>query len=76
MTRREQALRKIRRLERQLDTASYARVSKIEREICRLQLVYSITQEEIRGPVDYTRLFPFLPASVLKLLENKGENLK
>lgn len=49
MTRKEQALRKIRRLESQLDTATDHRATKIETEICRLQQIYGITLDEIKG---------------------------
>ncbi len=73
MKRREQALRKIRRLESQLDTASDPKGDKIVKEICRLQSIHSITLEEIRGPKDYTKMFPFLPEPVLKILGGKGK---
>jgi len=65
MTRREQALRKIRRLERQLDTASNRAGANIEREINRLQLTYDITMEEIKGK---TGLPWYFPESVRKIL--------
>ena len=73
MKRREQALEKIRRLERKLDLGPSDREGvRIEREITRLQIKYSITLEEIEGPKDYTKMFPFLPDSVIKLME-KGD---
>lgn len=73
MKRREQALEKIRRLERQLDLGPSDRVGAgIEREICRLQYKYGITLEEIEGPKDYAKIFPYLPESVIKMME-RGE---
>lgn len=49
MTRKERAIEKIRRLESKLDVSSDKVGAKIEREICRLQQVYGITLEEIKG---------------------------
>ena len=73
MTRREQALKKILRLERELETTiTDPAVERIIREINRLQLVYGITLEEIRekrfGSI-YKRLhgqFPFLSQTVIE----------
>lgn len=66
MTRREQALRKIRKLDRRLEiTKTQNAIDRIEREICRLQLVYGITLEEIKGPKDYKKMFPFLSDQVV-----------
>jgi len=65
MTRREQALRKIRKLERQLDTASNRAGATIEREINRLQATYGITLEEIKGK---SRGVPwYFPESIRKI---------
>lgn len=66
MVRRERALKKIRRLDKQLDTASYRAAATIEREINRLQSVYGITLEEIEGPKDYRKMFPFLSEEIIK----------
>lgn len=75
MTRREQALQKIRGLEKKLDLGPSDRVGAgIEREITRLQYKYSITSEEIEGPKDYAKVFPFLPDSVIKLIEKGGKS--
>lgn len=69
MTRKEQALMKIRKLEGQLDTASTRAGSKIEKEICRLQLIHNITLDEIKGPKDLDKMFPFLSKSVIKAMK-------
>lgn len=75
MTRREQALRKIHRLERQLEiTKTQHALDRIEREICRLQLVYDITPKEIRGPINYAKMFPFLSESIIEILEKEEIN--
>lgn len=73
MTRKEQAVQKIRELERKLDMGPSDRVgARIEKEICRLQYKYSITLEEIEGPKDYAKIFPYLPESVIQMMK-RGE---
>ena len=71
MTRREQALEKIRRLERKLDMGPSDQVgARIEREITRLQFKYDIPMDEVKS-TDLRKMFPFLPESTVRLMEKK-----
>lgn len=76
MTRREQALEKIRRLERQLEiTKTEHAVIRIENEINRLQSIYGITMEEIKPKLSIRERFPSLPEETIKALE-EAEKLR
>ncbi len=70
MNRRDQALQRIRKLEKKLDLGPPDKVGeRIEKKIVELQMKYSITLEDIEGPKDYAKMFPFLSDEVIKLME-------
>lgn len=71
MTRREQAIERIRRLESQLDIATDRKGAKIEAEICRLQQVHGITLEEIKGKFGHG-----ISREVQQLIDNAMQEAK